>query len=100
MINFNKKFIAVLFLASLTFNTGCNEILDEQPRGIYTPEDFTTERGITQGITSLYRQMRMLYGNGYWLNANVTGTDEATWAQSTDANFKTMDMSNNGNIDS
>lgn len=100
MINFNKKFIAVLFLASLTFNTGCSEILDEQPRGIYTPEDFTTERGITQGITSLYRQMRMLYGNGYWLNANMTGTDEATWAQSADANFKTMDMSNNGNIDS
>ncbi|SMP15531.1 RagB/SusD family nutrient uptake outer membrane protein [Chryseobacterium profundimaris] len=93
MINFNKKFIAAIFLASLTFSTGCNEILDEQPRGIYTPEDFTTERGISQGVTSLYRQLRLLYGNGYWLNANMTGTDEATWAQSADGNFKDLDMS-------
>ncbi|GEN71031.1 MULTISPECIES: RagB/SusD family nutrient uptake outer membrane protein [Chryseobacterium] len=100
MINLNKKFIAALFLASLTFSTGCNEILDEQPRGIYTPEDFTTERGITQGVTSLYRQLRMLYGNGYFLNSTMTGTDEATWGKDADGNFKAMDMSNNGNIDS
>ncbi|WP_312769213.1 RagB/SusD family nutrient uptake outer membrane protein [Epilithonimonas sp.] len=92
MINLNKKFIAAIFLASLTFSIGCNEILDEQPRGIYTPEDFTTERGISQGVTSLYRQMRTLYGNGYWLNANMTGTDEATWAQSADGNFRDLDM--------
>lgn len=92
MINLNKKLVAALFLASLTFNVGCSEILDEQPRGIYTPEDFSTERGITQGITSLYRQMRTLYGNGYWLNANMTGTDEATWAQSADGNFRDLDM--------
>lgn len=100
MINFNKKFIAALFLASLAFSTGCNEILDEQPRGIYTPSDFATERGISQGVTYMYRQLRMLYGNGYFLNANMTGTDEATWAQSADGNFKAMDMSNNGIIDS
>lgn len=93
MIKINKKIVAALFLASLTFSTGCNEILDEQPRGIYTPEDFTTERGISQGVTSLYRQLRLLYGNGYWLNANMTGTDEATWAQSADGNFKNLDMS-------
>ncbi|WP_312089177.1 RagB/SusD family nutrient uptake outer membrane protein [Chryseobacterium sp.] len=99
MIKINKKIIAAFFLASLTFNTGCNEILDEQPRGIYTPEDFTTERGITQGVTALYRHLRSLYGNGYWLNANMTGTDEATWAQSADGNFRSMDMSNNGIID-
>ncbi|WP_241285419.1 RagB/SusD family nutrient uptake outer membrane protein [Chryseobacterium arthrosphaerae] len=93
MINLNKKFIAALFLASVAFTTtGCNEILDEQPRGIYTPEDFTTERGISQGVTSLYRQLRLLYGNGYWLNANMTGTDEATWGQSADGNFKDLDM--------
>jgi len=93
MLNLNKKFIAAVFLASLTFTTtGCNEILDEQPRGIYTPDDFTTERGISQGVTSLYRQTRLLYGNGYFLNANMTGTDEATWAQSADGNFKDLDM--------
>lgn len=100
MIRFNKKIIAAIFLASLTLNTGCNDILDEQPRGIYTPEDFTTERGITQGVTALYRHLRLLYGNGYWLNANMTGTDEATWAKDADGNFRAMDMSNNGIIDS
>lgn len=100
MIKLNKKVIAACFLASLTFSTGCNDILDEQPRGLYTPADFATERGISQGVTALYRHLRSLYGNGYWLNANMTGTDEATWAQSADGNFKSMDMSNNGIIDS
>lgn len=100
MNNISKKMVAAVLLASLSLNTGCNEILDEQPRANYTPEDFTTERGISQGVTYLYRQLRTLYGNGYFLNANMTGTDEATWAQSADGNFRAMDMSNNGNIDS
>ncbi len=99
MIKFNKKIVFGLLLASLTI-TSCNDVLDEQPRGTYTPADFSTEQGIEQGVVALYRSMRLLYGNGYWLNANMTGTDEATWAQSADGNFKALDLSNNGIINS
>ena len=97
MIKFNKKAILGAIFLSLTL-TGCNEILDEQPRSIYTVEYFNTEDGVKQGVTSLYRHLRLLYGNGYFMSNCVNGTDESTWAQSADGNFKELDMSGNGNI--
>ncbi|MDC8103506.1 RagB/SusD family nutrient uptake outer membrane protein [Chryseobacterium sp. PTM-20240506] len=99
MINFNKKLVLGTIFLSLTF-TGCNEILDEQPRSIYTADYFSTPDGINQGFTSLYRQMRLLYGNGYFMSNCQNGTDESTWAQSADGNFKELDMSGNGIINS
>lgn len=96
MININKKIVMGMMLASALFTTSCNEILDETPRGIYTPEDFYTQQGIEQGVTALYRHMRLLYGNGYWLSATNIGTDEYTYAQSADGNFKEMDFSGVG----
>ncbi|ACU08184.1 RagB/SusD domain protein [Flavobacteriaceae bacterium 3519-10] len=97
MKNFNKKLVVGVILASMTF-AGCNNVLEEEPRGIYTPNDFNTEQGIRQGVTALYRHMRLLYGNGYWMSANVNGTDEATYAQSADGNFKEMDFSGAGTL--
>jgi hypothetical protein len=99
MINFNKKMIVGAIFLSLTF-TGCNEILDEQPRSVYTVDYFSTPDGINQSFTSLYRQLRLLYGNGYFMSNCQNGTDESTWAQSADGNFKELDMSGNGNINS
>ncbi|UMQ42286.1 RagB/SusD family nutrient uptake outer membrane protein [Chryseobacterium sp. Y16C] len=99
MINFNKKMVLGAIFLSLTF-TGCNEILDEQPRSIYTVDYFSTPDGINQSFTSLYRQMRLLYGNGYFMSNCQNGTDESTWAQSADGNFKELDMSGQGNINS
>lgn len=99
MINFNKKILAGAIFLSLAF-TGCNEILDEEPRANYTVEYFNTEQGVNQGITSLYRHLRLLYGNGYFMSNCQNGTDEATFAQSADGNFKELDMSGNGNINS
>lgn len=96
MININKKIIIGMMLTSTLFTTSCNDILDETPRGIYTPGDFYTEQGIEQGVTALYRHMRLLYGNGYWLSATNIGTDEYTYAQSADGNFKEMDFSGAG----
>ena len=95
MIKFNTKLYIGAILLSLTM-ASCSDILEEEPRGIYTPNDFYTEKGIEQGITALYRQMRNMYGNGYWLSALINGTDEATWAQSADNNFLTLDMSSSG----
>ena len=79
---------------------GCKKILDEQPRATFTPDYFQTEKGVQGGITSLYAHLRTIYGQGYYYNTCETGTDEATYAQSADENFKVMDISGQGNITS
>ena len=82
--------ILMLFLGA------CTNILDEQPRSIFEPGFFKTEQGVNGGLTSLYAHLRYIYGNAYFYNSGVTGTDEATYAQSADANFKVMDVSGQG----
>lgn len=82
----------------VTFLAGCKKILDEQPRSIYDPGFFKTQKGVEGGITSLYAHLRYIYGNAYYYNACFTGTDEATYAQSADANFKDMDLSGAGQL--
>jgi len=78
----------------------CNEILDEQPRSIYEPGFFKTEKGVYGGLTSMYAHLRYIYGPAYYYNTLVTGTDEATYGQSADNNFKDMDLSGVGSITS
>lgn len=80
------------------FMAGCSDILDETPRSTYTPEFFKTETGVMGGLTALYSQLRDIYGQAYYYNACETGTDEVTYAQSADQNFKIMDVSGQGNI--
>jgi|WetSurSiteA1Bulk_404760.scaffolds.fasta_scaffold07514_2 starch-binding outer membrane protein, SusD/RagB family len=82
----------VLFLAA------CTDILEEQPRSIYTPDYFKTEKGVMGGLTAMYAHLRYIYGQAYYYNACLTGTDEATYAQSADANFKDHDFSGVGTI--
>jgi hypothetical protein len=77
---------------------GCSDILDETPRATYTPEYFKTENGVIGGVTSLYAHLRYIWGNGYWLNACETGTDEYTFGHGGDQNFKVMDMSGQGDL--
>ena len=84
----------VLFLAA------CTDILEEQPRSIYTPEYFKTEKGVMGGLTAMYAHLRYIYGQAYYFNACLTGTDEATYAQSADGNFKDHDLSGVGTISS
>jgi hypothetical protein len=82
------------------FLAGCSDILDEQPRSILEPGFFKSEQGVNGGLTALYAHLRFIYGNAYYYNSGVTGTDEATYAQSADGNFKVMDVSGQGNITS
>jgi hypothetical protein len=84
----------------MVFFAGCSKILDETPRSVFTPEYFKTEKGVNGGLTSMYSELRNLYGNAYYYNSSVTGTDEATYAQSADGNFKDMDNSGVGSITS
>jgi starch-binding outer membrane protein, SusD/RagB family len=76
----------------------CEDILQETPRSIYTPEYFKTEKGVMGGLTSMYAHLRYIYGQAYYYNACLTGTDEATYAQSADGNFKDHDLSGVGTI--
>ncbi|MGB3007082.1 MAG: RagB/SusD family nutrient uptake outer membrane protein, partial [Chitinophagaceae bacterium] len=82
------------------FMVGCSKILDETPRSTFTPEYFKTENGVKGGLTALYYHLRNIYGQAYYYNSCITGTDEATWGQSADGNFKDMDCSGVGSITS
>ena len=81
-----------------TTMTSCNDVLDEQPRSNFDPSFFNTKAGIEGGLTSLYAHLRYFYGNGYYLNSLETGTDEYTYAQSADGNFKDADLSGVGSL--
>ena len=83
---------------ALLFATSCSDILDEQPRSIYEPTFFQTEKGVVGGITSMYAHLRYIYGQAYYYNSCLTGTDEATYAQSADGNFKDADLSGVGSL--
>jgi hypothetical protein len=91
-----KSLLGTAILA--LFVVSCSDILEEEPRSIFEPGFFKTETGVQGGLTSLYASLRYIYGNAYVYNSGVTGTDEATYAQSADANFKVMDISDQGNI--
>ncbi|TCK85408.1 RagB/SusD family nutrient uptake outer membrane protein [Albibacterium bauzanense] len=91
-----KTLIAVAVICMLS--PSCKKILEEQPRSIYEPGFFKTEKGIRGGITSMYAHLRYIYGQAYYYNATLTGTDEVTYAQSADANFKDMDLSGIGQL--
>ncbi|MBP9873924.1 MAG: hypothetical protein KBC60_07785, partial [Haliscomenobacter sp.] len=92
-----KRFHIKAFLGTLVLTVlmaACSEdILVEQPRSIFEPGFFKTEKGVQGGITSLYAHLRYIYGQAYYYNSTQTGTDEATWAQSADGNFKDADLS-------
>ncbi len=72
--------------------------MDEQPRSIYEPGFFKSEKGVNGGLTSMYAHLRYMYGQAYYYNSCITGTDEATYAQSADQNFKDMDLSGAGSL--
>ena len=97
MKHIRMRSIFITVLLALLF-TGCKKILDEQPRSIFTPDFFKTEKGVLGGITSQYAHLRFIYGQPYYYNTLETGTDEYTYAQSADANFRDMDLSGVGQI--
>lgn len=98
MKHLNIKASVGVILTALSI-AGCSKILDENPRGIFTPEYFKTEAGVKGGITSCYAHLRLMYGNGYFINSNQVSTDESTWGQNSDGNVRNLDFSGVGDID-
>jgi len=80
------------------FLAGCSKVLNETPQSTYTPVYFSTVNGVTGGITALYANLRNFYGNGYYLDACQVGTDESTYGQNADQNFKDLDLSGVGQV--
>ncbi|MBP3776197.1 MAG: RagB/SusD family nutrient uptake outer membrane protein [Prevotella sp.] len=95
---FNKIIAISAILSVLLTYSSCGSVLDEQPRSQFDPTFFTTEEGIEGGLTALYAHLRYIYGNGYYLNICETGTDEYTYAQSADNNFKDADFTDAGSL--
>jgi starch-binding outer membrane protein, SusD/RagB family len=93
-----KNKIFILAVLSVIVLSGCKKILEELPRSTFTPEFFKTEAGVQGGITAMYQHLRSIYGQPYFYNTLETGTDEYTYAQSADANFRDMDLSGVGQI--
>jgi starch-binding outer membrane protein, SusD/RagB family len=91
-----KTFIGTALIVLIM--AACTKILDEQPRSIYEPGFFKTEKGVNGGLTAMYAHLRYMYGQAYYYNSCLTGTDEATYAQSADQNFKDMDLSGAGSL--
>jgi starch-binding outer membrane protein, SusD/RagB family len=91
--------ITVITISMLLFS-GCKKILEEEPRSIFTPEFFKTEKGVLGGITSQYAHLRFIYGQPYYYNSLETGTDEYTWGQSADGNQRDHDLSGVGTLNS
>ena len=89
---------AVPLVLAIWFATSCSDVLDEQPRSFFEPGFFKTEKGVYGGLTSMYAHLRYIYGQAYYYNSCITGTDEATYAQSADGNFKDADLSGVGSL--
>lgn len=88
--------IGAALFAMLTFSCSDN-LLDEKPRGTADPDFFKTEEGVRGGLTSLYAHTRWIFGQ-YFYAAAQNGTDESTYAQQADNNFKDTDMSGAGSL--
>ncbi len=91
------KTLLVTIIMTL-FIMSCTDILEETPRSTFTSAFFQTELGVQGGLTALYSHLRYIYGQAYYFNACLTGTDEATWGQSADLNFKQFDMTHQGEV--
>jgi hypothetical protein len=92
---FKKLIIGSVVMFSFA---GCSDILEEKPHDFYEPGYFKTEQGVIQGLTSHYAHLRWIYGQAYYYNSTQTGTDEHTYAQQADGNFKDHDLSGVGVI--
>lgn len=74
----NKNILSIFVIAVMLFSA-CSDKLEEQPRSELTPEFFSTEEGVESGLTSVYSQLRFLYGPHAMMFLTTEGTDEATY---------------------
>jgi hypothetical protein len=87
-----KKICKIIVITTLFFSMGCSDLLEETVRNKFEPGFFSTETGVTGGLTGLYCELRSIYGQPYYYNICETGTDEYTYGSEADGNFKSADL--------
>src|SRR5699024_10738344 len=92
-----KLISGTVFFATLGLGS-CSKILEEEPRSVFTPDFFKTEKGVIGGVTALYGHLRNIYGNGYDYNACLSGKDEYNYVWEAVGNFKDVDLSGVGSL--
>jgi starch-binding outer membrane protein, SusD/RagB family len=71
-----KKSIIYVGLLAALLSTGCNKMLDEDPKSVLTPDFLKTAVGFQRGLDAAYAGTRMLWGNQDLFTMTVIGTDE------------------------
>lgn len=90
-----KKIIfSIITVTVFLLMPACSDILEEQPRSSMTPEFFSTQRGIEAGLSSVYSQLRWIYGPAGMMYLAVAGTDEATYGDNKDGYGLNLDVYN------
>lgn len=88
-----KKILLTIFVTgAFLIMPACTDILEEQPRSVLTPEFFTTEAGIEYGLTSVYSQLRWIYGPAGMMYLSTIGTDEGTYGDNKDGYGLELDI--------
>lgn len=90
--NYIKMILGTSLITLFLVLASCSDLLKEEPRNIFEPGFFKTEKGVEGGLTSLYSSLRRVYGQPYYYNACLTGTDEYTYGAQADGNFKSADL--------
>jgi hypothetical protein len=86
--------LSIFAVAALFLIPACSDILEEQPRSNMTPGIFSTEQGIESGLSSVYSQLRWIYGPVGMMYLAVGGTDEATYSDNKDGYGLDLDAYN------
>lgn len=76
-----RKSLALIAVVTAFAVSGCNDLLNEQPRSGLTPSYYSTGTGINSGLTSVYSSFKYYYGTEGGMNLTVYGTDEFTHGQ-------------------
>jgi starch-binding outer membrane protein, SusD/RagB family len=84
------KIYTLLMSVVLMLTTGCNKILEENPRAFLTEEYFATAEGLQGGVTAAYATYRSTYGGEQFRSMTVFGTDEYT--QGRDGGAKSLNL--------
>lgn len=71
------KLLVIVVMTS--FSTGCNDLLDEDPKTAFTIDYYKTVQGFQDGLHAAHASLRFQYGTNPSLGLNVTGTDEFTF---------------------
>ena len=58
--------------------SSCNDLLEEQPRAVLTPDLFRTTAGLQSGLTAAYQGLRFVTGSQWPIFCMEAGTDEFT----------------------